>query len=157
MEGRAARPVLVVGIGNPSAGDDGVGWEVVGRLRDDPRRPDTVEAIQTRDLLTLHDRLLGHERVFLVDALLDDPPSGRLVIVDDLHRADTPDGSVHHLSPARALLFLQAVYPELREVPTVLAGITIERARFQPKLSPALARRLDSLVDDVLDLIGAGG
>jgi len=70
---------LVVGIGSPIRGDDGVGLRVVERLR---RRglPAGVAAV---DLgtggLALLDVLAGHDRLVIVDAIISGAPPGTVM------------------------------------------------------------------------------
>ena len=68
---------LVIGLGNPLRGDDGVGWRVVDVLREElasrPRTPTPATSVELDQLavggLTLMERLVGAERAILVDAL----------------------------------------------------------------------------------------
>ncbi len=66
------RRTIVVGLGNPLLGDDGVGWQVVNALagRLAPLAP-TVELDRLAvGGLGLMERLVGFERAILVDALV---------------------------------------------------------------------------------------
>ncbi|MFW6206002.1 MAG: hydrogenase maturation protease [Gemmatimonadota bacterium] len=144
-------PTLVAGLGNPLAGDDAVGWHVADRLARGPERLPDTEVVQAgTDLLRLADRLRGRRRVFLVDALLDEGPCGRVVVFHDLDDLDDHAGSVHHLSPAHALQMLRSVYPEIRDVPVTFLCVTIHDVCIQHGLSPELQARMDHVVTEVL-------
>ncbi|MDP1862248.1 MAG: hydrogenase maturation protease [Gemmatimonadaceae bacterium] len=148
------KPVLTVGFGNPLAGDDGVGWHIAARLREHPRLPDDVEVLQACDLLTIEEELADRPLVLFIDALLvEDGPCGRLVPIEDFSSLDTRTESVHHLSPAPAIALLRAIYPELREIPMILLGVTVRRVRMDDALSAPLAARLDALTEAVLGII----
>jgi len=61
------KPVVVIGLGNPLMGDDGIGWHVAERLATDPRLPSGVEAIQGgTDLLRCAARIEGRRRAILI-------------------------------------------------------------------------------------------
>jgi hydrogenase maturation protease len=70
----------VVGLGQPAAGDDGVGIAIIEALRDDP--PAGVELVALRDATPLVE-LLDGTPLLLVDAVVGLPP-----------------GSLHRLSAA---------------------------------------------------------
>jgi hydrogenase maturation protease len=74
----ADRPTLVIGLGNPILGDDGVGWRVIEALEDrlavdDAARrasgPVELDRVAVGGL-SLMERLVGYDRVILVDAVL---------------------------------------------------------------------------------------
>ena len=64
---------LVVGLGNPILGDDGVGWKVAEEVRQ--RFPKSVETSEVSvdcvslGGLSLMERLIGYERAILIDAI----------------------------------------------------------------------------------------
>jgi hydrogenase maturation protease len=68
---------LVIGIGDPARGDDGVGHAVVGRLR--ARSPAGVR-LETHwgEGAALMELWAGYRRVLLVDAMLSGAPAGTL-------------------------------------------------------------------------------
>lgn len=145
---------LVVGLGNPLAGDDGIGWHLAERLREDPRLPAHTDVLQGADLLRLEEELLDRPLVVLVDALLDDGESGRVLRFDEMEGLDD-SGSVHHLPPAQALRLLRCLYPALRAVPVLFLGITVHDVKMGTGLSPALHDRLEPILDDVLSELAA--
>lgn len=148
------KPVLIVGIGNPLAGDDGVGWHLAARLREHPRLPADVEILQGCDMLALEEELRDRPLVLLIDALLDnDGPCGRLVPIDDFSALDTRTGSVHHLPPGQAVALLRGLYEEVRKVPIILLGVTVQSVRMDHELSADLAGRLESMADEALGFL----
>lgn len=147
------KPPLIVGLGNPLAGDDGVGWQLAGLLRQHPALPAEVEVVQTYDLLTHEEELEDRSLVLLVDALLDDGPCGRLIPIEDFSALETRTGSVHHLPPAQAIALLRGLYEEIRQVPIVLLGVTVQGARLDHGLSAPLTARLDDLAGEILGFL----
>lgn len=144
---------LVLGMGNPLAGDDAVGWHVAERLRRDPRVPSDVDVMAGgTDLLRLQDALRDRPGVVLVDAILDPAPPGTVTRFDgSLDELDDVGPSVHQLPPTHALQLLRRLDPAIRNVPVTLLGVAIAEARVGPELSPALAARMDEVVGQVLE------
>ncbi len=62
--------ILVLGIGNPILGDDGVGFHVVEALQTDPPPGDiTFECVDASGFALL-DYVVGYDRVVIVDAIM---------------------------------------------------------------------------------------
>ncbi len=82
------RPTLVIGLGNPILGDDGVGWQVIEALEDRlavnvaARREVGVVELDRVAVggLSLMERLVGYDRVILVDSILGDAPPGTVTV-----------------------------------------------------------------------------
>ena len=57
---------LIIGLGNPILGDDGVGWAVADKVQ-----PQTEIEIEKLSLggLSLMERISGYKRVILIDAI----------------------------------------------------------------------------------------
>jgi hydrogenase maturation protease len=151
-------PILVVGLGNPLAGDDGIGYRMAEALSQDLTLPDGVEVeCGGTDLLRLEDRMANRAHVIVLDALLDDGPPGRLRMFGpepaDLCALVETQGHAHHLSAAQAILLLRSVTGTLAGTSVVLLGITVRGTVASPELSPDLAARLPRLVRDALDTI----
>jgi len=140
------RPLLVIGLGNPLMGDDGIGWHIVARLAGDPRLPESVEVTSGgTDLLRHADQILGRSRVMVIDAIQGDGEAGKVSVLDE----DLLDGCqehAHHLSAVQAIGLLKMITP----VRFTLLGISISSAAVANQLSPALAARMPAILDRVL-------
>lgn len=90
---------LVIGLGNPILGDDGVGWRVVEAVSSALGSRSPVE-VDTASLggLSLMERLTGYERVILVDSVF----TGKKPIgsVSQYTLSDLPDLSAGHTTSA---------------------------------------------------------
>lgn len=152
----AHKPVLVLGLGNPIMGDEGVGWHIVGRLNKDPRLPAHVEALACcTDLLRHASRIEKARHVILVDALLDARHPGRVEFVRrSFADFDTRQGHAHHLSSVQALELLRLLDPALASVRFTFALVAISGATPGAELSPPLAAALPGIVDAVLEHCG---
>jgi hydrogenase maturation protease len=97
---------LVVGLGNPILGDDGVGWRVAESVRANLNDPDVEVLCLSLGGLALMENLAGYRRVIIVDAMSSGAPTGTLHFLslqelDELAAQHT--ACVHDLSLAAAL------------------------------------------------------
>jgi hydrogenase maturation protease len=148
---RTVAPRLVLGLGNPLMGDDGVGFHVVEALRVDPRLPPDVEvAFGGTDLLACAGLLGGRQRIVLVDAVAGERTGEGLHLdpLGDELALDVP--GAHALSLPSAVHLLRLVVPDLRAAEVELFGVTVSWVALEAGLSPALQARLPALVDEVL-------
>jgi hydrogenase maturation protease len=99
-------PILVIGLGNPILGDDGIGWLVAERVRqaleDGEVSSETEVPIEIDSLalggLSLMERLIGYDRVIIIDALTThQQPNGTLYQVP---LEELPDLSSGHTTAA---------------------------------------------------------
>lgn len=89
---------LVIGLGNPILGDDGVGWRVAEVLMQHPLPPDVEVDCFALGGLSLMERMTGYSRVILIDAIR----SGQKPIgtVSQFTLADLPDLTAGHSASA---------------------------------------------------------
>jgi hydrogenase maturation protease len=94
---------LVVGLGNPILGDDGVGWRVADEVRQRlllaARRGQSPIEVDSLALggLSLMERLVGYDRAIIVDAVSTGQPLGT---VSRFRLDELPDFSTAHTSAA---------------------------------------------------------
>jgi hydrogenase maturation protease len=142
-------PVLVIGLGNPLAGDDGVGWHVVEELE---RRhlPPEIELIRGgTDLLALQLQIEGRRHVILVDALLGPGNVGDLFVTDNADELDDRQGGAHQLSAVQALALMRAVVPAVRTTRVTWIAVEIGVVTPGAMLSPELRAALPVIADRV--------
>jgi hydrogenase maturation protease len=87
---------LVVGLGNPILGDDGVGWVVAEQVRNKlpPGLPVDIDCLSLGGI-SLMERLIGYERAILIDAVLSDQEQGSIIVTE---LEDLSDVSAFHLT-----------------------------------------------------------
>ncbi|HEX5042997.1 MAG TPA: hydrogenase maturation protease [Candidatus Polarisedimenticolaceae bacterium] len=106
---------LLIGLGNPLAGDDGFGPAVVARLQQQGLPGDVEVVASCTDLLGRIDAFADCEAVVLVDAVVEgkDPP-GTVAAVEEstLLGWEARSTSAHRLSPVEALRVFRALAPE---------------------------------------------
>ncbi len=156
---------LVVGLGNPILGDDGVGWKVAEDVK---RRLPSLNEVEGQGMqvevecfslggISLMEHLIGYTRAILVDSFALDEPLGTILI---LKLDDLPNYSAYHTtSPHDTSLqnaiemgkSLGAILPD--EVTVV--GIATKRIHeFSEELSLPVAEAVPLAAKFVLDLIG---
>ncbi|MFT3772165.1 MAG: hydrogenase maturation protease [Minicystis sp.] len=147
--------VLVIGIGQRTAGDDGVGLAVLDaiRARGLPRGVELVAAAEGSALVPL---IASAGRVVLVDAVLAAPP-GRVL---DLAPADLAAGeaasiSTHGLGVGQAIELARITDPGGVAAEIQIVAVTIDRPpRGAIGLSPAVAAAVPRAAARVLSLAG---
>lgn len=150
-EGRSAASVaLVLGLGNPLRGDDGVGPRLIEELKKSelPRGAEAVDA-GTGGIDLLH-LMEGWDRVIVVDAAdIHRPPGHFQRFSPDEVRLLEADRrfSFHHAGLAEALTLARALGRPLPEI--VVFGVQPAAVGWGQGLSPALESQLPTLVDAV--------
>jgi len=151
---------LVIGLGNPILGDDGVGWRVAEEIaRRTPNEPAIEVDCVSLGGLSLMERLTGYERVILVDSMFTGKnPVGtvsqfRLSDIPDLttgHSASAHDTSLHNaLKVGRSMDI-----PLPRDEDVLFVAIEAENVYdFSDTLSPPVEAAVDQAVREVLQLI----
>ena len=165
---------LILGLGNPILGDDGVGWVVAEKVQSVLSNPplsiasgqSPVVSRQSVEVdfaslggLSLMERLTGWERVILVDSIFTgQKPVGS---VSQFTLSDLPDlpaghsASAHDTSLRNALNVGRSMHinlPEDRNV--IIVAIEAESVYdFSQELSPAVAGAVPQAVKAVLDLL----
>jgi hydrogenase maturation protease len=167
---------IVIGLGNPILGDDGVGWKVAEEVKKhlplslapflsetdqsgkkDRREGDRVD-VEFLSLggISLMERLIGYERAILIDALTSEQETGS-VIVSKL--SELPDYSTFHTTSAHdtslqnALKLGKAMGADLPEEVTVVGIATSRIYDFGEELSPGVAQAVSKAAAIVISLL----
>jgi hydrogenase maturation protease len=148
-------PVLVLGLGNPLRGDDGVGSRVVEKLI---RRgvPPGVEILNGGAVgLGLLNLMEERERVIIVDAARMGRRPGEFIrfVPDDGFLASRFDSfSLHNTGLSEVLALANALDRTLPQV--VIFGVQPAEVGWIEGLSPAVEAAVPALVDAVLSELG---
>jgi len=160
------KPLLVIGLGNPLMGDEGIGWHVAERLSADPGLPADAEVVcGGTDLLRFADQMEQRRRVIVIDALLVDTEPGSVWVGEDpggepsgagastcqpfssrTSVLDNRQHNAHCLSAVQAIQLLRMT----TQVPITLLGISVRGVNVQTGLSPELDARMPSILEHVL-------
>ena len=85
---------ILVGLGNPILGDDGVGWKVAEEVKKclPPNARVDVEYLSLGGI-SLMERLIGYDKAILIDAFKSDEACGSILV---MHLDDLPNYSAYH-------------------------------------------------------------
>jgi hydrogenase maturation protease len=142
--------VLVVGIGNPDRGDDGLSAAIIGRLRG--RIPDGVRLLaRNGDPLALIDEWDECDAVILIDAAMAINEPGRVHRLD-LSADSLPLGWLQTSSHAFGLAETVELARNLGRLPDNLVVYLVESKSFETgaPLSPAAADAVDQVAERIL-------
>lgn len=159
------RRVLVLGLGNPILGDDGVGWRVVEqcalRIRTHPELATVASSIEfdshSGGGLSLGERLIGYDRVILIDAMTSGtqpPGSVACLRLEDLaNPGSVHTRSAHDTSLVTALELARRLGVRVPETAIVVAVKAENLYEFSEELSPAVQTAVPEAAEQVLDLL----
>ena len=155
VAGASVKPILILGLGNPLRGDDGVGCRVVEALSLEALPPQ-VEAMDggTPGIGLLH-LIEGRRRVILVDAAEMGRPPGSVArfLPGDVRLAVSAEGvSLHHSGVAETLALARALNLALPDL--VVFGVQPTRVNWDPDLSPEVRAAVAQVVQAVLQEAG---
>jgi hydrogenase maturation protease len=122
------RTALVVGIGNPDRGDDGVGAEVVRRV--DARQLAGVRVSHCREPLSLLDEHLDEDIVVVVDAVVGEAAVGT-VTVRNVNARPFPESTDRGGTHAMGLGAVVELARALGRLPQSLFVVGVEAAAFE--------------------------
>ena len=148
---------LVVGLGNPILGDDGVGWRVAEEVRK-LLPADSCVDVECLSLggISLMEHLIGYPHAILVDSFALDEPIGSILI---LKLNDLPGYSAYHTtsphdtSLQNAIAMGKSLGAKLPDEVMVVGIATKRIHEFSEELSPPVAEAVPLAAKFVLELI----
>lgn len=150
--------VLVIGLGNPILGDDGVGWNVAQEVKKQlsPDLPVDVDCLSLGGI-SLMEHLIGYTHAILIDAFALEEPVGSILI---LKLSDLPNYSAFHTTSTHdtslktAIEMGKSMGAQLPDDVSVVGIATKRVCDFSKSLSPPVAGAVPQAVKFVLDLLG---
>lgn len=148
---------IVVGLGNPILGDDGVGWKVAEAVRPSLSSSSSVD-VECLSLggISLMEHLIGYQCAVLIDAFAQEGPVGSILV---LKLSELPNYSAFHTTSAHdaslqnAIRLGRSLGAQLPEDITIV-GIAIGKIYdFSEELSPPVANAVPQAAQVVLDLL----
>jgi hydrogenase maturation protease len=138
---------IVLGLGNTLHSDDGIGPQVIEKLRSDPRVPKDISLIEGGTLgLELLTYIWDCSYLLVLDAVDVGQPPGTLVRMSSQELHTLPGkGSVHQLGVADLMVALRILAKRTPDV--VLLGVQPASTEWGTELSPAVAAVLPALAD----------
>jgi hydrogenase maturation protease len=155
--GFSTAQTLLIGLGNPILGDDGIGWRVVEAvtpLLDDPAV--TVRCFALGGL-SLMEQMVGYQRAIIVDSIQTVGGTVGDVYQFTLDALPNPSTghstAIHDTSLQTALEIGRTLNADL---PTDIQIVAVEAAQvydFSDELSPPVATAIPDAVEAVLELL----
>jgi len=154
---------LIVGLGNPVLGDDGVGWRVAELVRQELQGQDSdQEQVDVICLavggLGLMEHLVGYERAILVDAIDTDQGSLGSVSQYDFEELLNPGAghtsSTHDTSLQTAIEMGRSIGLKLPEKITIIAINVHVEYNFTESLTPPIAAAVPIAAQKVIQALG---
>ena len=148
---------IVIGLGNPILGDDGVGWKVAEDVM--KRLPEDVHVdviCLSVGGISLMENLIGYEHAIIVDAFANDAPVGSISILkldqlpnySALHTTSAHDTSLHN-----AMELGKAMGAQLPQDVMIVGIATRHVFDFSDELSPPVSRVVHSTGTIILDML----
>ena len=146
---------LVLGIGNPLLGDDGVGIHAARELAERNTRNDvTVMDIGT-DGLNLLEVMMGYDRLIVIDAIVTEQADiGRVYCLrpEQLYEPSGFSVSPHHFNLATTLAIGRRLFPgEIPEDVIVFAVDTLEATEITEEMTDKVKAAVPLVVSRVLE------
>jgi len=164
----ARQEIIVIGLGNPILGDDGVGWRVAQAVQSTIQESVPFDHDAMKDIrieidflslggLSLMERMVGFTQVVLIDAIVtnDNPPGTVLQFSLD----EVPSGSPGHMASAHDTSLKAAVemgrcagvqLPEDIEIVAIESNHVYD---FSEELSPSIEAAIPAARDLVMEIL----
>ena len=148
---------LIVGLGNPILGDDGVGWVVAREVKKQlpPDKPVDVDCLSLGGL-GLMEHLVGYDQAILINAFKSDEAKGSILV---MRLEDMPNYSAFHTTSAHdaSLQYALEVGGQLgAKLPKhiMVVGVTTEKSfEFCEGLTPEVQAAVPIATQATLDLL----
>jgi hydrogenase maturation protease len=149
--------ILIVGLGNPILGDDGVGWVVAEEVRKrlPPDSPVDVDCLSLGGI-SLMERLIGYQRAILIDAFISEEEEGSIVVAK---LEELPNYSAFHLTSAHDMSLQNAMEMGRRlgaDLPEELTVVGVSASQvydFSEELSPRVQEAVPKMTEIVVELV----
>jgi hydrogenase maturation protease len=142
--------ILVIGYGNPSRGDDAFGQLAAERIRGLVPQPDVQTLCLHQLVPELMEDLSQADLAIFIDAAASGEP-GSLTRRDISPQCGTRAAFTHHATPESLLSGAQALYG--RSAEAVMFSLAAGDFSFGAELSPAVAEKMEAVVESVVRLI----
>jgi hydrogenase maturation protease len=162
----ARSKTLIVGLGNPILGDDGIGWRVAERVQarlefEAAVPPDLEVDCLALGGLSLMERMVGYQRVIIIDAIQTrQDPLGKVTCFPLEALSDRAAGhttSTHDTSLVTAIALGRSMGAPLPDQVTIVAVEVEQVYEFSEALSPEIAVSIPLAEQVVINLILQGG
>jgi hydrogenase maturation protease len=145
---------MVLGLGNPIFGDDGVGLRVVEELQKQIHDKDiTIEGAELAGIDML-EKLSGYDRVIIVDAIQTGGRAGEIyqLTPEDL-KSTVHTGTPHDVNFSTALEFGARIGVKLPSKIDIVAVEIAPNVAFSEQLTPEIEKVVPEAVEKVITML----
>jgi hydrogenase maturation protease len=151
---------LVVGLGNPILGDDGIGWRVAQKLQDSGKLPPRVDVVYLAvGGISLMESLVGYDKALIIDAInTNQVPMGTVssFLLEDLASPSTGHlSSVHDTSLQNAIQIGRDLNLKLPDEIIVISIEAMKIYDFSEELSPEVSAAIPEALRIILELLSS--
>ncbi|MGD2027590.1 MAG: hydrogenase maturation protease [Anaerolineales bacterium] len=157
------KTTLVIGLGNPILGDDGVGWRIVEQVEEADVSGDKLTELKVEfdylslGGLSLMERMNGYKNVVLIDSITTgSKPNGTIYSLPLSSLPDFSSGhttAIHDTSLATALEVGKRMGMVLPEEVWVVAVEAEQVFDFSEEMSPSVEASVPYAVEIVMDIL----
>ena len=148
---------IVVGLGNPILGDDGVGWKIAEAVRQQLPADASVDvSFLSLGGISLMEHLIGYDRAILIDAVTSDQELGSVIVSDLKEISDYSAfhiASAHDTSLQKALKLGKSIGATLPTEVKVVGISTSHVYDFSESLTPAVAKAVSKATKIVINML----
>jgi hydrogenase maturation protease len=148
---------LVVGLGNPILGDDGVGWKIAEDVKKQlPADAPVDVSYLSLGGISLMEHLIGYDHAVLIDAFALEEPIGSILV---LKLSDLPNYSAFHTTSSHdtslqnAIELGRSMGAHLPDEVEIVGIATTRIYDFSEELSPPVAEAIPFASRIVIDLL----
>lgn len=142
--------IIVIGVGNPFRGDDGVGWAIIDALEGKVSKNVDLRKIRG-ELGDFLEYFENYPAVYLIDACVGDSPVGSWQRIDALRDPlglERTQTSTHGFGISQAVSMAKA----LNQLPSklIIYGINGDRYNLSNELSPPVEKAIEEVIPELL-------
>ncbi len=145
--------ILLVGLGNPLLQDEGVGNYIIARLAEIPSSNRITLTDCGTDLLKMLSYFDHHDLIVFFDAVDGKQPPGTVYRFTkrEILALSGENKAAHQLSAVGSIRLLEKINPEFQKAEVWLIGIQPASLERGTRLSPAVKRAADRLIQEMQD------
>jgi len=150
---------LVLGIGNPILGDDGIGFHIAQELAEKIKDENIEVKATTVNGLNLLELIAGYDKLIVIDAIMtEDGKAGEIYKLkpEGIGEPACSTISTHHLNLANTIELGKRIFPEeMPEEVTIFAVGTQQVAKVTEEMTEKVREAIPKIVSLVLEEISS--
>jgi hydrogenase maturation protease len=142
--------ILVLGVGNPLAGDDGVGPEIIRRLNESFTFSDRVIIIDAgSNILAFLEQIATAEKLLIADAIIEPAEPGTIIVRSSVE-CSLPESSGQHQIGIEELLLKIETLCGRKPQTTIVGVVPQEITAWSDKLSEPVQSAIPRAIEEII-------